>query len=208
MVKVLDKRAASPPHPRGSIVFARWRQCATHASLGQSEYTTQMASRTVQPFLQSSQQNVPILYNRPRAAPFPLKIAPSYRGSAPPSNTWFLEPTRVHNPNGISIGSSVFAGLRAVTDWQTVRETERATRSITICGIYVLSTAMQPKNMYCQTNTGIQVATAPTEWMNTVHSRNVYWLMRCHFATQLSSGLIMDMILHNTTAKSINAALT
>ena len=30
-----------------------------------------------------------------------------------PSNTCFLEPIRVHNPNGISIGSAVFAQLMA-----------------------------------------------------------------------------------------------
>ena len=39
-------------------------------------------------------------------APFP-KIAPYHGGSGPPSNTWFPGPTRVLNPNGISIGSSV-----------------------------------------------------------------------------------------------------
>jgi len=38
----------------------------------------------------------------------PPKIATSPRGSAPPSNTWFLEPTRVFTQNGISIGSAVF----------------------------------------------------------------------------------------------------
>jgi len=36
-----------------------------------------------------------------------------------PSNTCFLGPTRVHNPNGISIGSSIFAGLTSVTDRPT-----------------------------------------------------------------------------------------
>jgi len=32
-------------------------------------------------------------------------------GSGPPSNTCFLGPTRIYNPNGISIGSAVFAQL-------------------------------------------------------------------------------------------------
>jgi len=37
-------------------------------------------------------------------------------------NVCFLWPTRVHhNPNGISIGSAVFAGLTSVTDRQTDR---------------------------------------------------------------------------------------
>ena len=34
-------------------------------------------------------------------------------------NTWFLVSNRVLNPNGTSIGSSVFAGLTTVTDRPT-----------------------------------------------------------------------------------------
>ena len=49
-------------------------------------------------------------------------------GSVPLSNTWFLGPTRVLNPNGISIGSAVLAGLTSVTD----RQTDHANRSVTI----------------------------------------------------------------------------
>jgi len=41
------------------------------------------------------------------------KIAPSRGGSGPPSNSWFPEPDRVHNPNGISIGSAVFTQVPA-----------------------------------------------------------------------------------------------
>jgi len=40
-----------------------------------------------------------------------------------PSNTCFLGPTGVHTPNGISIGSDVFAGLTIVTDRLTDRQT-------------------------------------------------------------------------------------
>ena len=47
----------------GSVVFARWRQPPgeydwTCASFGPPESTTQMANRSVQPFLHSSQQSV------------------------------------------------------------------------------------------------------------------------------------------------------
>jgi len=50
-------------------------------------------------------RSVPILYNGP---PLPPKIiAPSFWDRAP-SNTWFLGPTQVTTPNGISIGSAVF----------------------------------------------------------------------------------------------------
>jgi len=67
--KVIWQQAASPPHTDGSVVFARWCQCAL------------------------------------------------------PPNTWFLGPTRVLDPNGISISSAVFAGLTAVTDRPTDRQT-------------------------------------------------------------------------------------
>jgi len=54
-------------------------------------------------FLDSSRQRVAILYNGP---PFrPLKL------SLPLLHTWFLGPTRILNPNGISIGSAFFAQL-------------------------------------------------------------------------------------------------
>jgi len=45
--------------------------------------------------------------------PFPLKITPSYWWSEPPFNTRFLGLTRILNPNGISIGSVIFAQLTA-----------------------------------------------------------------------------------------------
>ena len=63
-------------------------------------------------------------------------------GSEPPSNTWSLGSSQVLNPNGISIGSAVFAGLTSVTD----RPTDHATRSLTIDRIYVRSTTMRSNN--------------------------------------------------------------
>ena len=54
----------------------------------------------------------------------PSKLPLPIRGIwTPLSNTWFLVPTRAHNPNGISIGSAIFAGLTSVTDRQTDRQT-------------------------------------------------------------------------------------
>jgi len=72
--------------------------------------------------------------------PFPPSILPlPMGGSGPPSNTWFPRPNRVLNPNGISIGSVVFAGLTSVTD--------HATRSVTVDRIYIRSTVMRSKNV-------------------------------------------------------------
>jgi len=76
---------------------------------------------------------------------FPPKLPLPMGGSGPPSNTWFPGPTRDLNPNGISIGAAVFAGLNSVTDRQTDRQTDHATRSVTIGRIYVHCTVMRPK---------------------------------------------------------------
>jgi len=81
----------------------------TCASFVPPKSTSKTANRSVQPVLHSSRQKVHILYNRP---PF-LKHCPSHGGSGTPSNLWFLGPIRAHNPNGISIGSAVFAQMTA-----------------------------------------------------------------------------------------------
>jgi len=67
--------------------------------------------------------------------PFLLKIALSHGGPGPQSSTWFPSPSRVLNPDGISIGSAVFAGLTSVTD----RPTDHVTRLVTVDCLYVRS---------------------------------------------------------------------
>jgi len=52
---------------------------------------------------------------------------PPKLGSRPEPNTWFLGLTRVRAPNGISIGSAVFAQLIVVSDQETDRHTDHAT---------------------------------------------------------------------------------
>jgi len=61
-----------------------------------------------------------------------------WRQCAGPSNIRFVGLTEVPNPNGISIGSAVVAGLTTMTDRQTDRQTDHATPSVTISRIYVL----------------------------------------------------------------------
>ena len=70
-----------------------------------------------------------------------VRHTPSHGGSEPLFNTCFLGPVRGHNPNSISIGSAVFAGLTTVTD----RPTDHTTRSVTIGRLCVHSTTMQPE---------------------------------------------------------------
>jgi len=71
----------------------------------------------------------------------PPKIAASRRGIWTTSNTWFLRPTRLRPPNGISIGSAVYAELTNETN----RQTDHATPSVETGRIYSVATAvMQP----------------------------------------------------------------
>jgi len=51
----------------------------------------------------------------------------------PTSNTWFLQPTRAHNPNNISIHAAGFARLTTVT---TDQPTDHATQSVTVGCMY------------------------------------------------------------------------
>jgi len=135
MVRVILHKAASPLQATGSIVFARWRQCAlmgghigviwqirlnvcfllpteVHNSNGKSIGSAVYAQMAAE-----------CPYTLQWDAPSPLKIAPFRVGIWTPSNTWFPGPTRVHNRNSISIGSAVFAGLTSVTDQQTSGQT-------------------------------------------------------------------------------------
>jgi len=82
----------------------------TCSSFGPLESTTDTANGSVQPFLHSLRQKVPILYN---GRPYPPEL-PLLMGDLDlPCNTWCFLSIRVHNPNGTSIGSAVFAQMTA-----------------------------------------------------------------------------------------------
>jgi len=110
-----------PPIPLSLKITPPHRQI--HGSLGPSEPTIQTASRSIQPFFANMTVECP--YTLQLDAPSSVKVAPSHGGSAPPSNTWFPGPTRVHNSNGILIGPAVCAGLTSVPDRQTDRQGKR-----------------------------------------------------------------------------------
>jgi len=97
-------------------------------SLGLYEPTAQTTSRLDQPFLHSSPQSVPIYFTMGRR--FPSKLPLSMGDPDPHLIHGFLGPIRVLNPNSISIGSAVFAGLTSVTERPTDRPTYHATRSV------------------------------------------------------------------------------
>jgi len=97
VVKVISHKAASPQQTDGSIVSAKWWQCAlswghmvppgeydwTCASFdcfAPPKFTTQMANLSVQPFLHSSRQKTPIVFS---GRPFPQKFSIPIGGSVP-----------------------------------------------------------------------------------------------------------------------------
>jgi len=84
----------------------------TCASFGPLESTTDTANGSVQSFLHSLCQKVPIiLYNgRPYQPELPL---PMRDHLDLPCNIWCFRPKRVHNTNGTWIGSAIFAQMTA-----------------------------------------------------------------------------------------------
>jgi len=82
----------------------------TCASFGSLESTTDTANGSVQSFLHSLWQKVPILYN---GRPYPPELPLPMGDLDLPFNTRCFRPKRVHNPNGTSIGSAVFAQMTA-----------------------------------------------------------------------------------------------
>ena len=91
-------------------MWAHWRHLMNTIELvhpSAHESTTQTANRSVQPFLHSSWQEVPILYN---GRPYPPELPFPMRGSGPHLTHDSL---RAQNPKGTSICSAVFAQLIA-----------------------------------------------------------------------------------------------
>jgi len=98
----------------------------------------------------------------------PLKSDPSHGGSGPPSNTWFLGPTRLQIPNGISVSSAFFAGLTIVTDRPTNTPIDHTT-VVRFSNRPYLSTAMRPNNNMQFITTIFQV------WMLRLPRRTYKW---------------------------------
>ena len=116
----------------GSVVFARWRQCAPPSSMPQSASAQFRCCPLLNCFEYVNYQACPGL------ALFTLKIAPSWVGIWTPSNTWFLGSTRVSIPNGITISSTAFVGLTVMTD--------RPCCSICSNRLLLASAAMRPNS--------------------------------------------------------------
>jgi len=124
-------------HLDRSVMIARWRQCTPHASLDQPDSTYTMASWSVQPFLHSSQQRVPILYN---GRPLFLSKLPLRMGDL---NPHLICGDSLHipesNPISIWIGSAVFAGLTIMTDHVTPSVTMAASAYVVLwCSLIIL----------------------------------------------------------------------
>jgi len=108
VVKVIRDKAASPPHTNGLAVFARLRQCAhpiQYIPIGIASAPFRFCPLLSRfEYIDQRAMSGHVLGR----TPFAIKIAAYEWRSGPPSNKWFLRPTPVHIPNGITIGSAVF----------------------------------------------------------------------------------------------------
>jgi len=108
----------------------------THDSLGPSKPKTQTASRSVQPFLHSSPQSVPILHNGTPLSPSKLPLP---MGIWTPSNTYgsLGPPESKTQTASRSVQPFLQGSIVRQTDRQTARPTDHATRSVTVGYIYI-----------------------------------------------------------------------
>jgi len=116
-----------------------------HCLLHTRESTTQMASRSLQPFLQGSRQRSPP-YTLQWAAPF-LQNCPFPQGDQGRIWCMVLWTHQSSQPKWhLDRFTHFFAGLTSVTD----RQTSHGIQFVTIGRIYVRSTAIQPENHKCE----------------------------------------------------------
>jgi len=125
VVKVIWHKTASPSQTDGSIVFARWRQCAHMGGHVGATWRIRLNLCFLRPTRvhgpNGKSIGSPVSAQLTAESPYTLQCAtlsPKFAlshagGSGPPSNSWFLGPVRAHSPNGISIGSAVFAQMTA-----------------------------------------------------------------------------------------------
>jgi len=133
---MIDKTAC------GSVVFTRLRQCAHPSGTLQSASAPYRFCPLLSRFV--SVYRPPDMSERVLSRPLlPSKLPSRVWGSGPPSNTWFLEPTRVHIPNGSTIGST---GRDRLTNRQTDRPTDRSRYYIFDNRQHLASAAMRPNN--------------------------------------------------------------
>jgi len=120
VVKVIWHKSTSPLHMDGSVVFARWQQCAPPCNTCLLWPTW---AHNPNGILVGSAVFAQLMAQCSRACmvmSFPTKNYPFAWGFGPPSNTCFLWPSQVHNSNGISIVSAVFAQLMANSPYFTM----------------------------------------------------------------------------------------
>jgi len=98
-----------------------WHRPVGSTAVGCSSHAVMPSLRTEWSFCCIHYSRLPMLF---QWAGQPPQIAPSrdeISTGQPPSNTWFLRPIWISRPNGILIGSAVFAQLTRESNTQTQR---------------------------------------------------------------------------------------
>jgi len=136
----LTKRASS------AIVFTRWRQCTTPSNTGFLGSTRvhitngiSIGSVVLNTFLQSSRQWPCTLQ---RAVSLLSKLSLTWEDLDHHLTHGSLDSPKIHIPNGITVGSTVFVRLAIITDRQT------DSRHYSVCSyrLHLANAAMQPNS--------------------------------------------------------------
>jgi len=160
----------------GATAFARWRQCAPHLIravvhyLGPPKSKSQTTSWSVQPFVHSWLQSVPILYSgRPlfsSLCPFAWRDLDShiiYDYLSQPDST---------TQTASRLVQRFLQGSLLLTD----RPTDHATRSVRIGRIYVRTTVMRPNNnLICTAHSAEDISSHRCRWRADVK----VWMSQC-----------------------------
>jgi len=148
LIHLFDIKAASPLHMDGSVVFARFHQCAPHLIHASLAHPNPQPKQHLDRFSHfcTAHGRASVYFTMGRPSPSKLTIPMGdldpnlIHGSLSPIESWTQTASR-------SVQPFLHSSLLWQTDWQTVRPTQHATRSVTVGHIYVRSTAMRPNNV-------------------------------------------------------------
>jgi len=115
-----------------------------------------------------------------------------------PSSTWFLGPSRVHKPNGISIASAIFARLPILTCRPSDRQTDIYV--ILRCGLIILQVfnADIVKRDESQALT-VRVRPIGLSWCRWEPSGKVSVCMRSSVTLGVASSVANDVVMRMTS---------
>jgi len=106
----------------GSVIFARWRQCASPLIVVPWTHATECLKQHLEWYIRNSLWQRALYFTMGHHYTLFLSKFPLHVGDVNPHVQYCLGYTRVRPPQGISVGSAICAGLTVATDrWTLLR---------------------------------------------------------------------------------------